>query len=635
MSITLQEIRTKYPQYNDLPDDVLADKLYNKNYSDMPRDQFNQKIGYTPPNAMVNAINKYAIDPVNALGAGMARTIAGTAGLPGTAYDYVRGKFDPKYDASQNPYNVQNVTKAAGAAMDVGNTFLGAKGAPSIDYTGEPGSLAEVAGRLGEFAVPLPGSGKTKILTDVVAPALGSLAVEKVANNYAPDWVKPYAPIAGALLGHGIGSKAESIIKPLANPQMVNPALATREAALNQIESAGINTTPGSYAHNQNKFANEMKVPATKSILESQPGQYTNFTLRESGLPELKVGESLPAHVEAGRESIGSDIGAITDNLAIDPMAMKKSANTPFKVIKLNDQIKFFSDNGMPVDGKTFANWRSDVSRDTRSIDPAAREEAKKTLEMIDDVLEHSLDAAGRPEDFAQMQYLRGKYRNILALEDAVEKSRANGFENVVLPTHMYAALKQQGGKSLIRGGRDTLGEVTKNASVYLPKDLSRIGEPNKSWFSHALRIGTDAALGAAGYMLGSASASTHPWLTPALTGAGAVIGEGVREGYNRLHGVLAGSKPVQYAQKRIALNPSNATWLPKISEIPRYTLPVAYSAIGRKSGGRVSTHDMEADQLVRAAERAKKGWNAETEPLLNQSDDAVAHALEVANRSI
>jgi hypothetical protein len=54
-----------------------------------------------------------------------------------------------------------------------------------------------------------------------------------------------------------------------------------------------------------------------------------------------------------------------------------------------------------------------------------------------------------------------------------------------------------------------------------------------------------------------------------------------------------------------------------------------------RKSGGRVSSHDTDADQLVRAAERAKKGWSAQTEPLLNQSDEAVAHALEVANRSI
>jgi hypothetical protein len=53
------------------------------------------------------------------------------------------------------------------------------------------------------------------------------------------------------------------------------------------------------------------------------------------------------------------------------------------------------------------------------------------------------------------------------------------------------------------------------------------------------------------------------------------------------------------------------------------------------KRGGAVRSHDMAADQLVRAAERAKKGWSAETEPLLKQSDDAVAHALEVANRSI
>jgi len=57
---------------------------------------------------------------------------------------------------------------------------------------------------------------------------------------------------------------------------------------------------------------------------------------------------------------------------------------------------------------------------------------------------------------------------------------------------------------------------------------------------------------------------------------------------------------------------------------------------IGRKSGGRVGgDHMVAADQLVRAAERAKKELGRSTEPLLNQSDDAVAHALEVANRSI
>jgi hypothetical protein len=54
-----------------------------------------------------------------------------------------------------------------------------------------------------------------------------------------------------------------------------------------------------------------------------------------------------------------------------------------------------------------------------------------------------------------------------------------------------------------------------------------------------------------------------------------------------------------------------------------------------RKSGGRVDSHEAEADRLVMAAERAKKGLSAHTEGLLNTSDDAVASALEIANRSI
>lgn len=42
---TIAEIRQKYPQYGDLSDAQLADKLYSKFYSDMPREEFNQKIG--------------------------------------------------------------------------------------------------------------------------------------------------------------------------------------------------------------------------------------------------------------------------------------------------------------------------------------------------------------------------------------------------------------------------------------------------------------------------------------------------------------------------------------------------------------------------------------------------------------
>jgi len=42
---TLAEIRQKYPQYSDLPDADLADRLYRKFYADMPREEFDAKVG--------------------------------------------------------------------------------------------------------------------------------------------------------------------------------------------------------------------------------------------------------------------------------------------------------------------------------------------------------------------------------------------------------------------------------------------------------------------------------------------------------------------------------------------------------------------------------------------------------------
>src|SRR5690606_14383485 len=45
---TIAEIRKKYPQYEDMSDRQLADSLYRKFYSDMPRAEFDAKIGLSP-----------------------------------------------------------------------------------------------------------------------------------------------------------------------------------------------------------------------------------------------------------------------------------------------------------------------------------------------------------------------------------------------------------------------------------------------------------------------------------------------------------------------------------------------------------------------------------------------------------
>lgn len=47
---TLNEIRTKYPQYNDMSDQEFSDKFHQKFYSDMPKEEFYHKIGFSPSN---------------------------------------------------------------------------------------------------------------------------------------------------------------------------------------------------------------------------------------------------------------------------------------------------------------------------------------------------------------------------------------------------------------------------------------------------------------------------------------------------------------------------------------------------------------------------------------------------------
>lgn len=44
-SSKLAEFRQKYPEYDDMSDTAFADALYRKYYSDVPRDEFNAKIG--------------------------------------------------------------------------------------------------------------------------------------------------------------------------------------------------------------------------------------------------------------------------------------------------------------------------------------------------------------------------------------------------------------------------------------------------------------------------------------------------------------------------------------------------------------------------------------------------------------
>src|SRR5438128_2690292 len=59
---TLAEVRTQYPQYNDISDAQLADALHSKFYGDMPRADFNKAIGFQPTSIASSYVPAFIAD---------------------------------------------------------------------------------------------------------------------------------------------------------------------------------------------------------------------------------------------------------------------------------------------------------------------------------------------------------------------------------------------------------------------------------------------------------------------------------------------------------------------------------------------------------------------------------------------
>ncbi len=155
--MNISEIRQKYPQYEHVNDQQLADALHEKYYSHVPKDVFYSKIGLSqepqkPEEPQQSFLNKL---PRNLL-AGATRGLAGLANIP---YDIASMSGGLQ---RQDPYE-QRLMQSLGEQQQQ----LSAERIPHFgehDYskmfgiTGEP-TAADQAIQLGtEFALPIGGS---------------------------------------------------------------------------------------------------------------------------------------------------------------------------------------------------------------------------------------------------------------------------------------------------------------------------------------------------------------------------------------------------------------------------------------------------------------------------------------------
>lgn len=174
----LQEFRQNYPQYNDMSDQQLADALHDKFYSDIPKDDYYQRIGLAPaapPKPMtalqtimqsapvqgiIGASDALVNFPAKGINAG-----ADLAGLPSQArLPLFKGGEGNAYDIGSK-------------LGDIGSYFMGGEAADTARL------LAENAPAIGKAAQFLgaPGVG------GVTGRALGNAAFGGIQNNDDPS----------------------------------------------------------------------------------------------------------------------------------------------------------------------------------------------------------------------------------------------------------------------------------------------------------------------------------------------------------------------------------------------------------------------------------------------------------------
>lgn len=261
---TLAEIRSQYPQYQDMSDQQLADGLYNKFYSDMPRDEFDAKVGVTPPSEAMT----------EALAAGsQASQFFGKPSEPSLVdrgQSFAQGVIDGLPIVGPALTNARVEADALLAQLPGGMTpeEVRAEAADRRQYLEENAGNERLAGNVAGAVVPLAAAGMAAPVVGTALGMTGGLGTQALMGTVSGGVISGADTLArggnlndagkSALIGGGIGGAAPLVMKGagmLANnllgrsvpkaPQAVGRALADDGINPANVNAALSATGPG------------------------------------------------------------------------------------------------------------------------------------------------------------------------------------------------------------------------------------------------------------------------------------------------------------------------------------------------------------------------------------------------------
>lgn len=461
---TIADIRQKYPQYNDLSDQQLADAIYSKSYSDMPRADFDAKIGMTAAPA-ADPNDNYVSQGLSGFNEGLAKGL----GMPVDILSNTMNLGIKGINAATHG-SIPEITHPVGGTEMFTDLLSPTIAKPSAD----PGKqiVRRVTEELGAAAVPGVGiaSRAASPVRSLVSQALttaGAGTGAAVAEQVAPN--NPYAELAGEILGSLGTAGAAGLARRAITP---NPMSAERAAAATTMRQEGVDLTAGQATGSKGlKYAeSELGGGAVSDIMDRQSRQFTRAALSRAG---VNADTASPQVINGAFTDLGREFDGLAARNTLTPDAqlgrdlttmvqeynslVPPSSRAPIVNDLLGDVIAGFRGNNGAIDGAAYQAIRSRLDRAARGArlsDPQLSDALFSFRNALDGAMERGM-ATRNPADLAAWQDARQRYTNLLVIEKAAAGGGEKAGLGIISPAQLKQAAANQNHRAFTRGRSD------------------------------------------------------------------------------------------------------------------------------------------------------------------------------------
>lgn len=487
---SIAEIRQKFPQYDDMSDQQLADALYAKHYSDMDRGEFDRRIGLAPqaapaqpadPNADLPYPGNPNFDPI------------ANAPKPNLG-------FGTSSSSTLNPLPaISSMGNNIAASVPIAGPYLKQSGEKLDAFLGGMTPEAVAAGNA-ELDRQNPGPAMTGKVVGSVAPyavAAGVPVLSQALGMSGPLMQRllltggsQFAINTGDNMANGqpLDQAAGNAVMPslLAMPfallgpsgQKMSPQ---RAAALDMLKQERIPITGGQATANKKLMYKESQYggQAAQDFQEKQFGALTKTALRYAGVnadradPEMlrkvydEVGDKFANLASVTKPVITAPIYNDMLKVADEYVSLKGVNAAPLLEDIIQRVGNMATSNGGVLKGEQYKTLATDIRKYAETTSDI---ELKTALGEMREVLDDAVEKSMGGKTLEAWRKLRAQYRNLIVVTDAVSGGGDMALQGLIDPVSLNNAVRANVGKRNYAKGYGDLNELSRSARLVMPR---------------------------------------------------------------------------------------------------------------------------------------------------------------------